>query len=207
MSPVTDQGFVPVRVTATQAAAPQAPVVVIFGDIPITRAELSDHLLRRLRQDQLQQYINLRIIDEDGGIANTTLYFFVNTKKVYSFAFGGGDTPLDAVGAFNDCQPALNCKDHSATVFYGAKRLTTTEIASSTTGCNTPHQDLLAPSGEEVASGNPLDVAGEDLTEVGKYKINPLLMGMLLTVSLGVIVANAVIDALSEYLDPRVRRG
>lgn len=35
----------------------------------------------------------------------------------------------------------------------------------------------------------------------------PLLMGTLLTVSLGVIVANATIDSLYEYLDPRVRRG
>jgi hypothetical protein len=114
--------------------------------------------------------INLRIIDQVGGIANTTLFFFVNTVKTYSFAFGAGQG-LDSAGSGTSCQPALNCHEHSATIFYGARQLTTTAIASSTTGCNTPHQDLKGPNGAAIASGNPLNVAGDKLTQVGKYEL------------------------------------
>ncbi len=116
--------------------------------------------------------ISLRIIDEDGGIANTTLFFFVNTKKTYAFDFGD-ENPLNDVGANpNECSPALNCNRHSATVFFGAQRLTTTPITSST-ACSTPHQDLYAPgSTETLQSQNGLDVTAEELTGVGKYDID-----------------------------------
>jgi RNA polymerase sigma factor (sigma-70 family) len=48
---------------AARKAAPPSPVAVIFGDIPITRAELGDHLIRRLKPEQLQAYINERILE------------------------------------------------------------------------------------------------------------------------------------------------
>jgi RNA polymerase sigma factor (sigma-70 family) len=39
------------------------PVAVIFGDVPITREQLADHLLARLSADRLQAFVNQRIIE------------------------------------------------------------------------------------------------------------------------------------------------
>jgi RNA polymerase sigma factor (sigma-70 family) len=39
------------------------PLAVIFGDVPITREQLADHLLARLSADRLQAFINQRIIE------------------------------------------------------------------------------------------------------------------------------------------------
>ncbi len=41
----------------------QPPIAVIFGDVPITRTELGEYLLRRARKDQVQAYINRRILE------------------------------------------------------------------------------------------------------------------------------------------------
>jgi parvulin-like peptidyl-prolyl isomerase len=45
-----------------EAAVP-SPVAVVFGDVPITRAELGDYLIRRLSREQLQAYVNRRIVE------------------------------------------------------------------------------------------------------------------------------------------------
>jgi hypothetical protein len=42
---------------------PPKTVAVIFGDVPITRDELARHLLARLRPEQLEAYINRRILE------------------------------------------------------------------------------------------------------------------------------------------------
>jgi RNA polymerase sigma factor (sigma-70 family) len=39
------------------------PIAVIFGDVPITREQLADHLLARLSADRLEAFINQRIIE------------------------------------------------------------------------------------------------------------------------------------------------
>jgi RNA polymerase sigma factor (sigma-70 family) len=44
-----------------------SPVAVIFGEVPITREELGEHLLRRLTQEQLQGYLNQRILEHACG--------------------------------------------------------------------------------------------------------------------------------------------
>ena len=41
----------------------QTPVAVIFGDVPITRDELADHLLSRMTAKQLETYVNRRILE------------------------------------------------------------------------------------------------------------------------------------------------
>jgi hypothetical protein len=38
-------------------------VAVIFGDVPITREELADHLLARLSRERLEAFVNQRIIE------------------------------------------------------------------------------------------------------------------------------------------------
>jgi RNA polymerase sigma factor (sigma-70 family) len=54
---------------AAQAAArerppaPHAPIAVIFGNVPITRQELGEHLIRRLSRPQLEAYVNQRILE------------------------------------------------------------------------------------------------------------------------------------------------
>ena len=49
---------------ARAKAAPRPPAVaVIFGDVPITREELADHLLARLSRERLEAFINQRIIE------------------------------------------------------------------------------------------------------------------------------------------------
>ncbi len=117
--------------------------------------------------------ISLRIIDEDGGISNTTFEFFVNTKKTYSHAFGGSGSPASTAGgayAQADCVPAFNCGQHSVTILWGAQKFTTSEWGQSGT-CEGETLKLISPSGEEVDSGSTLDVAADLLTEVGKYSI------------------------------------
>jgi hypothetical protein len=42
------------------------PVAVIFGDVPITRDELADHLLSRLTAKQLEGYVTRRILEHAG---------------------------------------------------------------------------------------------------------------------------------------------
>ncbi|HEX9816675.1 MAG TPA: hypothetical protein VGB18_06825, partial [Candidatus Thermoplasmatota archaeon] len=117
--------------------------------------------------------ISLRIIDEDGGIANTTMFFFVNTNKLYGFDFGD-ENPLNDVGASPDCQAALNCFIHSVTVFWGAQRLTTTALTTSGE-CIEPHQDLYLPGESSTGMDTPmqsqdgLNVTAAELTAVGKY--------------------------------------
>jgi parvulin-like peptidyl-prolyl isomerase len=39
------------------------PIAVIFGDVPITREELAEHLLARMSAKQLERYLNLRILE------------------------------------------------------------------------------------------------------------------------------------------------
>jgi uncharacterized protein (TIGR03067 family) len=59
---------------ARDPAARQAPVAVIVGDTPITRGDLGDYLLLRLSPEQLQRYINLRILEHSArakGLAVT----------------------------------------------------------------------------------------------------------------------------------------
>ncbi len=53
------------RQAEQEAAAGRRPptVAVIFGDVPITREELADHLLARLSREQLDAFINRRIIE------------------------------------------------------------------------------------------------------------------------------------------------
>jgi RNA polymerase sigma factor (sigma-70 family) len=46
-----------------RSAAVPPRVAVIFGDEPITREELGDYLIRRLSREQLQVYVNRRIIE------------------------------------------------------------------------------------------------------------------------------------------------
>jgi RNA polymerase sigma factor (sigma-70 family) len=46
-----------------RSAAVPSRVAVIFGDKPITREELGDYLIRRLSREQLQAYVNQRIIE------------------------------------------------------------------------------------------------------------------------------------------------
>ena len=114
------------------------------------------------------KFITLRIIDEDGGIANTTLEFFVNTKKTYSFGFeaqqtGGGYPTAGCVDAFN-------CAKHSVTILFGAQKFTAGEWSQSGQ-CGTHTFQLVTPSGVVAGSGATLDVAADKLTEVGKYEI------------------------------------
>jgi hypothetical protein len=52
---------------------PQAPVAVIFGDVPITRAELGEHLVRRATREQLDQYVNRRILEHACGEKGITV--------------------------------------------------------------------------------------------------------------------------------------
>jgi hypothetical protein len=51
---------------ARERAVPprQTPVAVIFGNVPITRDELADHLLSRMSAKQLDGYVNRRIIEQ-----------------------------------------------------------------------------------------------------------------------------------------------
>jgi parvulin-like peptidyl-prolyl isomerase len=46
-----------------ERVAAQDPVARIFGDVPITRAELGEYLIRRLSRPQLEAYINQRILE------------------------------------------------------------------------------------------------------------------------------------------------
>jgi parvulin-like peptidyl-prolyl isomerase len=50
---------------AREKAAPprDKPIAVIFGDVPVTREEVADHLLARMSAKQLDQYLNLRILE------------------------------------------------------------------------------------------------------------------------------------------------
>jgi RNA polymerase sigma factor (sigma-70 family) len=52
------------EVARERSVPPQKiPVAVIFGNVPITREELAEHLLSRLTARQLESFINLRILE------------------------------------------------------------------------------------------------------------------------------------------------
>jgi RNA polymerase sigma factor (sigma-70 family) len=59
-----------------RAVPPQkTPVAVIFGNVPITREELADHLFARMTAKQLETYVNRRILEhacKKEGITVTT---------------------------------------------------------------------------------------------------------------------------------------
>jgi RNA polymerase sigma factor (sigma-70 family) len=49
-----------------EAAPPRdKPIAVIFGDVPITREELAEHLIARMSARQLERYLNLRILEHE----------------------------------------------------------------------------------------------------------------------------------------------
>jgi RNA polymerase sigma factor (sigma-70 family) len=58
-----------------RAVPPQKkPVAVIFGDVPITRDELAEHLLSRLTGKQLEAFVNRRILEhacKEAGVSVT----------------------------------------------------------------------------------------------------------------------------------------
>jgi RNA polymerase sigma factor (sigma-70 family) len=67
------------RREAEQAAArerppaPQGPVARVFGDVTITREELGNYLIRRMTRQQLQAYVNRRILEHAAQKAKVTV--------------------------------------------------------------------------------------------------------------------------------------
>lgn len=115
--------------------------------------------------------IELRIIDNDGGIANATIFFYVNYVRTLSHNFGA-QTGTSA-GAFTSCQPAVNCQQHSVTVYFGAQQMVVTMPArTGGTVCDGPNVDVLDPSGTEIASDDAtITIGAEELAAVGKYSL------------------------------------
>jgi RNA polymerase sigma factor (sigma-70 family) len=79
---------------AREKASGKVPplVAVIFGDIPITREEWADHLIARLTADQLEMFVNRRIIEHacsQKGITVTDAEIEANVREDMK-ALGGG---------------------------------------------------------------------------------------------------------------------
>jgi RNA polymerase sigma factor (sigma-70 family) len=74
-----------------------SPVAVIFGDVPITRADMGEHLLHRMRKEQLQAYVNRRILEHacrERGITVTEREIEAALAREME-TLGGGRPTLD----------------------------------------------------------------------------------------------------------------
>lgn len=114
--------------------------------------------------------ITLRIIDDDGEISELTFQFTVNYLNKLSKRYEGANS----VGAGQSCSPPINCEQHSATIYWGAKVLSV-KPGTRTGQCNGGTIDLRDPSGASVKTGSATaqftynDVS--KLSKVGKWGV------------------------------------
>jgi hypothetical protein len=117
--------------------------------------------------------IGLRIIDNDGGIANTTMYFFVDYLLKGSYKFQNPNAPTGAVGGGPNCVVPNNCNEHNFAVAFGAQKIKIGLPVTKAGQCNTGHIDLIDPANKSEKSGSTTAVeldAAKIANRVGKWK-------------------------------------
>ena len=123
--------------------------------------------------------IDLRVIDEFGGIGNTTLFLFIDYKAEFTHTFGTSSDPAQTAGGGQNCVTGSNCYDHRITVTYGAVQATFTAPASvggSGTACQNSHLEALAPPGTTItkasAPNGALTLDAAQLAKLGGWRLN-----------------------------------
>ncbi|MBI2078655.1 MAG: hypothetical protein HYT80_09860 [Euryarchaeota archaeon] len=123
--------------------------------------------------------IDLRVIDEFGGIGNTTMFFFVDYKAVFAHAFGTSSDPAQTAGGGQNCMTGSNCFDHRFTVTFGAVKATFTapaNVGGTGTACQNSHLEALAPPGTAVtkasAANGALTLDAAQLAKLGGWRLN-----------------------------------
>jgi hypothetical protein len=121
--------------------------------------------------------ISLRVIDDAGGISNTTLFFFVDYHIVFAFDFNAQTPPA---GAGTSCTPTVNCNKHSLSVNYAATKIDIKTPVQTKPTCSTPsmsiHDPAQATTGDPPATnrgtGSSIVVDKADaLAKVGKWVV------------------------------------
>lgn len=117
--------------------------------------------------------VTLRVIDDRFEPAEDSQLFYVSYQLTYSHTF----VDANSVGAGQECNPPINCKDHQLTVRFGAQNATLTYNEEGGV-CNGPQIDVFSPGpspgedGEEIASGSgTVEISGDKLTAIGQYTI------------------------------------
>lgn len=118
--------------------------------------------------------VTLRVIDDRFEPAEDSQLFYVNYGLQYAWTFD----EANSVGASQECNPPVNCKDHQLTVRFGAQNATLTYNGEGGT-CEGRTIEVYAPGaspgedGEQIVSTSDevIEIPGEDLTAIGQYTI------------------------------------
>lgn len=116
--------------------------------------------------------IELRLIDNDGGIANATILFYVNYERTFTHDFGS-NAGTTAGANPTACTPAVNCNSHQITVFFGAQQMVVELPARVSGTCQTARINVKDPSGASIVSSgtSTQTIAADKLAAVGKYTL------------------------------------
>lgn len=119
--------------------------------------------------------VTLRVIDDRFEPAEDSQLFYVSYQLTYAHSFDGANS----LGAGQECNPPVNCKDHQLTMRFGAQNATLVYNRESGT-CQGSTIEVYAPGpspgqdGEKIAEGSggeTLEIAGAELTMIGQYTI------------------------------------